>query len=79
MNYRMLIAILLTVQLGALAQDAGREEALSYPIVDTGQVRAYDHRTETKYPKVGAAFFGQDAHYLVITIHYGCAGDVVIQ
>ena len=38
------------------AQDA-------YPIVDTGQIRAYDARREVKYPTADEAFFGQDAHY----------------
>jgi hypothetical protein len=36
---------------------------LLYPIVDTGQIRCYDNRTEIEYPKVGRHFFGQDAHY----------------
>ncbi|MGL1932780.1 MAG: DUF1566 domain-containing protein [Desulfotalea sp.] len=36
---------------------------LSYPIVDTGQVRFYDNTVETKSPKKGERFFGQDANY----------------
>ncbi|MHC4638883.1 MAG: Lcl C-terminal domain-containing protein, partial [Planctomycetota bacterium] len=32
-------------------------------IVDTGQIRCYNNSTEIEYPKTGAAFFGQDAHY----------------
>ncbi len=36
---------------------------VSYPIVDTGQVRCYDDRTEIQYPKSGQPFFGQDAQY----------------
>jgi len=36
---------------------------LSYPIVDTGQIRCYNNRTEIEYPKAGEHFFGQDAHY----------------
>ncbi|MDP7033217.1 MAG: DUF1566 domain-containing protein [Planctomycetota bacterium] len=40
-----------------------RAEERSYPIVDTGQVRCYDDRTEIAFPAAGARFFGQDAHY----------------
>lgn len=36
---------------------------LTYPIVDTGQERCYDARSEIAYPAVGAALHGQDAHY----------------
>ena len=36
---------------------------LPYPIVDTGQVRCYNDRTEIEYPKAGQHYFGQDAHY----------------
>ena len=36
---------------------------VSYPIVDTGQVRCYNNRKEIEYPKAGRHFFGQDAHY----------------
>ncbi len=35
----------------------------NYTIVDTGQIRCYNDRTEVRHPKTGAAFFGQDAHY----------------
>ena len=37
--------------------------ALQYRIVDTGQIRSYNNRTEISYPASGAAFFGQDAQY----------------
>jgi len=36
---------------------------LTYPIVDTGQIRCYENATETVYHSAGAAFFGQDAQY----------------
>ena len=36
---------------------------LPYCVVDTGQIRCYNNRTEIRYPKSNAAFFGQDAHY----------------
>ena len=35
----------------------------TYTVVDTGQIRCYDDRTEIAYPKAGSAFFGQDAQY----------------
>ncbi|MHC5083246.1 MAG: Lcl C-terminal domain-containing protein [Planctomycetota bacterium] len=36
---------------------------LSYPIVDTGQIRCYSNTLEIEYPQDGKPFFGQDAHY----------------
>ncbi len=38
-------------------------EGMPYTIVDTGQIRCYDDRTEISYTRPGAAFFGQDAQY----------------
>ena len=35
----------------------------TYTIVDTGQIRCYNNTMEIDYPKVGTAFFGQDAQY----------------
>ncbi|QHI70920.1 DUF1566 domain-containing protein [Tichowtungia aerotolerans] len=37
--------------------------AVDYPIVDTGQIRCYDDRTEIEFPKVGNSWSGQDAQY----------------
>lgn len=34
-----------------------------YTIVDTGQIRCYDDRTEIEYPLPGRSYFGQDAQY----------------
>jgi len=34
-----------------------------YSIVDTGQDRCYDDRSEISYPRKGQTFFGQDAQY----------------
>lgn len=39
-------------------------EDLSYPIVDTGQVRTYDEQLEIATPGLDSDFFGQDAQYL---------------
>jgi hypothetical protein len=58
-----MLAVVLCLQAGAVAEDAPREEREPYRIVDTGQIRCYDARTETTYPKAGTAFFGQDAQY----------------
>lgn len=45
------------------AQEPDTSTALPYRIVDTGQVRCYDDRTEIGCPEAGAVFFGQDAQY----------------
>ncbi len=60
-----------------LAQAAGgvKLPAEPYRIVDTGQVRCYDSRTEVKYPEPGAAFFGQDARYSGYPPAYEDNGD----
>ena len=36
-------------------------DAVTYPIVDTGQIRCYNNTAEIQYPKPDVAFFGQDA------------------
>ncbi|MFG0252875.1 MAG: DUF1566 domain-containing protein [Phycisphaerales bacterium JB038] len=64
------LAVLLTGGIG-LAQT-------SYPIVDTGQIRCYDERTEIAFPEAGEAFFGQDAHYLGRQPGYRDNGDGTI-
>ncbi len=53
-----LLAGFLTAWLG------GHCLAQSYPVVDTGQERCFDTRSEITYPKAGQPFFGQDAQYL---------------
>lgn len=52
--------------------------ALTYPIVDTGQVRCYDDKTEIAFPKGGQSYFGQDAHYLGNAPKYRDNGDGTI-
>ncbi len=47
----------------ALAASLSNAVELSYPVVDTGQVRCYNSTTEVTYPRPGSAFYGQDAHY----------------
>jgi hypothetical protein len=54
---------LLLIGFIGVAQFAGAQQKLTYPIVDTAQIRCYDDQTEVILPKPGAAFFGQDAHY----------------
>lgn len=49
--------MVLTVSVAACA------DSLTYPIVDTGQIRCYSDNPEIEYPKTDAAFFGQDAQY----------------
>ncbi len=54
-------------------------ESRPYPVVDTAQVRCYDARAETTYPKTGAAFFGQDAHYAGHEPRYQTQGDGTVR
>ena len=55
----MRMLLLLTATFSSLLN----AQNVSYPIVDTGQIRCYNNRTEIDYPKAGELFFGQDAHY----------------
>ncbi len=48
---------------------------VSYPVVDTGQIRCYDDRMEIEYPKSGQPFFGQDAEYNGLQPSYRDNGD----
>jgi len=64
-------ALLLLLPFPARGEDA----ALPYPIVDTGQQRAYDARREIVYPKEGRPFFGQDALYAGNEPSYRDNGD----
>jgi len=48
---------------------------LSYPIVDTGQSRCYDNRTEIAPPKPGQPFYGQDAQYQCHPFRYVISAD----
>ncbi len=48
---------------------------LSYPIVDTGQIRCYNNTVETVYPTSGKPFFGQDAQYTGNAPRYKDNGD----
>ncbi len=50
--------LILSVALAGLAN-----AAVDYPIVDTGQIRAYDDNSEIKFPKPGKKYSGQDALY----------------
>jgi len=42
---------------------AAYSDDLSYPIVDTGQLRCYDDRREIACPQAGRPFYGQDAQF----------------
>lgn len=50
----------------------------SYPIVDTGQTKCYDNTKQITCPKVGVAFYGQDAQYLGNKPAYKDNGDGTI-
>ena len=83
MNARRFMVGGLLVMVAGLAATHGRadepvtDEAPSWPyaIVDTGQIRCYDNRTEIAYPQAGEAFFGQDAHYEGLRPSYEDNGD----
>jgi hypothetical protein len=71
-----LILLVLGLPLGAAVRGAPESSRkLPYRIVDTGQIRCYDDRTETTFPKAGAPFFGQDAHYAGHAPSYRDNGD----
>jgi Protein of unknown function (DUF1566)/EF hand len=71
----MLILVLLGLPTGVIVVGEEGAQPLPYRIVDTGQIRCYDDRTETVYPKAGRAFFGQDAHYQGHQPAYRDSGD----
>jgi hypothetical protein len=62
----------------ARAEEKAPGKSLSYPIVDTGQVRCYSDRVEIAYPRPGRPFFGQDAQYAGRTPAYKDNGDGTI-
>ncbi len=49
--------------------------AVTYPVVDTGQVIFYDDLDEVTEPALGEAFYGQDAHYEGNQPSYTLSGD----
>lgn len=72
---RLLTVFLLTGGIG-IAQLSGAQDKLSYPVVDTAQIRCYDDQTEIAFPtKPGEAFFGQDAQYAGNEPKYRDNGD----
>jgi hypothetical protein len=60
-----LILLVLGLPLGAAVRGAPESSRkLTYPIVDTGQIRCYNDRTKIDaIPSRDAPYFGQDAHY----------------
>lgn len=56
-------AALLAIPAPGQTRSVANPAALSYPIVDTGQVRCFDDRSEIEYPRTGRDYFGQDAQY----------------
>ena len=62
---------LLTIYAGCLlSSTVWSDETVTYPIVDTDQIRCYNDQTEIAFPQKKAEFFGQDAHYLGNTPKY---------
>ncbi len=64
-------SVLLLSTLCACAQ----APTVSYKIVDTDQVKCFDNSDEIAAPKVGEAFYGQDAQYIGNTPSYVDNGD----
>ncbi len=73
MNTRCHVLMMIAFTLGLCR--LAHAMALPYTVVDTGQVRCYDNRTEIEYPEAGAAYFGQDAHYHGNQPAYRANGD----
>lgn len=48
---------------------------VTYPIVDTGQVHAYDDRSAIEFPTLGKTYYGQDAQYAANAPSYKENGD----
>jgi len=69
MKQSLVLFALLTASACAMASP------LSYPIVDTGQSRCYDNRTEIAPPKSGQPFYGQDAQYQRHPFRYASSAD----
>ncbi|WFB34542.1 DUF1566 domain-containing protein [Kiritimatiellota bacterium B12222] len=51
------------------------DDQLSYPLVDTGQIRTYTNKSEISYPQNGEAFYGQDAQYQGLSFSFKDQGD----
>ncbi len=60
------------------ATTAASAAELTYKVVDTGQTLFYDNSNTIKQPKMGEAFYGQDAHYSINTPSYTDNGDGTI-
>ena len=71
----MMGSMILTAAAVGMGQGAAKPASVTYPIVDTAQVRCYDSRSEIAYPKPGAAYYGQDAQYVANLPRYKDNGD----
>ncbi len=67
--------VVLACLIGGWPTAATAQQALTYPIVDTGQTRTYDNSGEITPPEEGAAFYGQDAQYDGNQPRYADNGD----
>ncbi len=55
------------------------DQALTYPVVDSGQVECFDNEKVIPAPKQGEAFYGQDAQYTRNAPSYTDLGNGCIQ
>jgi hypothetical protein len=66
------------ILLSALATSLSASVAVAgerYPIVDTGQTKCYDNRSEIAPPRPGQPFYGQDAQFRGHTASYTPSAD----
>jgi Protein of unknown function (DUF1566)/EF hand len=63
MTRKLIIGLVLLLPFAVRTEGAPENTPEPYRIVDTGQNRCYDDRTEITFPKPGAALFGQDGQY----------------
>jgi hypothetical protein len=68
------VRILLSV-LAAGTPGTGLRAAQSFAVVDTGQAKCYDNRSEIAPPKPGQPFYGQDAQFRIHPPSYALSAD----
>ncbi|HJO93963.1 MAG TPA: DUF1566 domain-containing protein [Victivallales bacterium] len=68
LNLTLLIILNSFIDIYAQKKDA--KILLTYPLVDTGQVKCYNNYRKIPYPESGSSFYGQDAEYVSNTPKY---------
>ena len=73
-----LISLICIITFMAVTPALSADRKLDYTIVDTGQNRCYNTKTEIHYPKKGQSLYGQDAQYVSNPPSYRDNGDGTI-